>query len=99
MEAMGKEKDLDAGLQTPPARQDPRGESSESTAHASDEVTFAHRDYPFHAEHGPPIDNALRSDVMEEDYQHHSNLLWPRIRHHLREPFGKSLILGQLESG
>lgn len=84
---MEKQEELDAGLQPPPVRQSGRGESSESTAHASDEVTFAHSDYPYHAEHGPPIDNALHHNQMEEDYQHHNKLLWSRIRHYMREPF------------
>lgn len=45
--------------------------------------------YPFHAEHGPPIDNALKYDEAEEDYQHHKTLLWSRIRHHMRDPFAE----------
>ncbi|KIW98450.1 uncharacterized protein Z519_00111 [Cladophialophora bantiana CBS 173.52] len=79
---------------------------SSSSEHASDEVTFAHREheheqnarsmdpnpsapYPYHQEHGPPIDNALKYAEAEEDYQHHKNLLWSRIRHHLRDPFAE----------
>jgi len=45
--------------------------------------------YPFHAEHGPPIDNAMKYDEAEEDYQHHKNLWWSRVRHHLRDPFAE----------
>jgi aquaglyceroporin related protein, other eukaryote len=45
--------------------------------------------YPFHQEHGPPIDNYLASDEAEEDYQHHKNLWWSRVRHHLRDPFAE----------
>jgi hypothetical protein len=45
--------------------------------------------YPFHAEHGPPIDNALKYEEAEEDFQHHKNLLWSRVRHHLRDPFAE----------
>lgn len=82
-----------------------QGSSSSSTP-ASDEVTFAHREheqrkehtmdpnpnpYPFHQEHGPPIDNALRFDEAEEDYQHHKTLWWSRVRHHLRDPFAEFL--------
>jgi aquaglyceroporin related protein, other eukaryote len=63
------------------------GESSSDTAQASDDVTFAHSDYPYHSEHGPPIDNALRYEEVEEEYSHHNKYLWSRIRHHLREPF------------
>ena len=78
--------------------------SSSSSQPASDEVTYAHRehdnshltkdpgpahDYPFHSEHGPPIDNALKYDEAEEDYQHHKNLWWSRVRHHLRDPFAE----------
>lgn len=77
--------------------------SSSSSQPASDEVTFAHRehdkhlhkesnsasDYPYHAEHGPPIDNATKYDEAEEDYQHHNKLLWSRIRHALRDPFAE----------
>ncbi|KAI1617626.1 aquaglyceroporin like protein [Exophiala viscosa] len=83
----------------------PHDSSSSSTATpASDEVTFAHREheqqhqrtmdpnpnpYPYHQEHGPPIDNSLKYEAAEEDYQHHKNLLWSRIRHHLRDPFAE----------
>lgn len=75
--------------------------SSSSSQPASDEVTFAHReddqhlhkkstsDYPYHAEHGPPIDNTLKYDEAEEDYQHHKNLFWSRVRHTLRDPFAE----------
>lgn len=45
--------------------------------------------YPFHSEHGPPIDNALKFDEAEEDYQHHKHLWWSRVRHHLRDPFAE----------
>lgn len=45
--------------------------------------------YPFHQEHGPPIDNYYNQDEAEEDYQHHKNLLWSRIRHQLRDPFAE----------
>lgn len=45
--------------------------------------------YPYHAEHGPPIDNALKYDEAEDDYQHHKNLWWSRVRHHLRDPFAE----------
>jgi aquaglyceroporin related protein len=78
-------------------------DSSSLSQPASDEVTFAHREhdghfqkdrdsadgYPYHAEHGPPIDNALKYDEAEEDYQHHKNLWWSRVRHHLRDPFAE----------
>lgn len=68
-----------------PRMADP-GESS-SGGHTSDEVTYAHTDYPTYAEHGVLVDDVLRHDELEEDYAHHNNLLWSRIRHHLREPF------------
>lgn len=47
------------------------GESSNSNP-ASDEVTVAHRENPWHAhaEHGVLIDNALRQDEMEAEYEH-----------------------------
>lgn len=47
--------------------------------------------YPYHAEHGPPIDNALKYDEAEADYRHHSDLWWSRVRHHLRDPFAEFL--------
>lgn len=47
--------------------------------------------YPYHAEHGPPIDNALKYAEAEEDYQHHKMLWWSRVRHHLRDPFAEFL--------
>ncbi|KEF60941.1 aquaglyceroporin like protein, other eukaryote [Exophiala aquamarina CBS 119918] len=78
-------------------------DSSSSSRPASEEATFAHREhdkhlhkdrgsangYPFHAEHGPPIDNALKYDEAEEDYQHHKSLWWSRVRHILRDPFAE----------
>jgi hypothetical protein len=45
--------------------------------------------YPYHQEHGPPIDNYEGDITAEEDYQHHKNLLWSRIRHELRDPFAE----------
>jgi len=77
--------------------------SSSSSRPASDEVTFAHREHDehpqrnrdpadgfhYHAEHGPPIDNALKYDEAEEDYQHHNKLWWSRVRHLLRDPFAE----------
>jgi aquaglyceroporin related protein len=45
--------------------------------------------YPYHQEHGPPIDNYGKSEEAEEDYQHHKNLWWSRVRHHLRDPFAE----------
>ncbi|KAL2426633.1 Aquaglyceroporin-9 [Exophiala dermatitidis] len=45
--------------------------------------------YPYHSEHGPPIDNMLKYDEAEQDYQHHRNLWWSRVRHHLRDPFAE----------
>ncbi len=78
---------------------------SSSSNPASDEVTFTHREhdadaarktdpnneapYPYHQEHGPPIDNFPGKDAADEDYEHHHNLLWSRIRHHLRDPFAE----------
>ncbi|RVX71529.1 hypothetical protein B0A52_05101 [Exophiala mesophila] len=47
--------------------------------------------YPYHAEHGPPIDNALKYDEAEDDYRHHSDLWWSRVRHQLRDPFAEFL--------
>ena len=45
--------------------------------------------HPFHAKHSPPIDNVPKYDEAEEDYQHHKNLWWSRVRHHLRDPFAE----------
>jgi aquaglyceroporin related protein, other eukaryote len=45
--------------------------------------------YPYHQEHGPPIDNLVKNQEAEEDYQHHRNLWWSRVRHHLRDPFAE----------
>jgi hypothetical protein len=88
MESAGKQREAEGDLRIPPkAPHNNRGDSSESTVNARDEITFAHSDYPYHAEHGPPIDNALRYNEVEEDYSHHNKLLWSRIRHYLREPF------------
>ncbi|EXJ80525.1 aquaglyceroporin like protein, other eukaryote [Capronia coronata CBS 617.96] len=47
--------------------------------------------HPFHAEHGPPIDNVLKYDDAEEDYQHIKSLWWSRVRHELRDPFAEFL--------
>lgn len=56
---------------------------------ASDEVTFTHQDiaYPYHAEHGPPIDNAVKNRELEEDYGHHHDYVWSRVRHTMRDAF------------
>jgi aquaglyceroporin related protein, other eukaryote len=73
---------LDSHRNMPPRT----GESSSSSPDSGD-VTVTHaEDYPYHAEHGPPIDNALRYDENEEEYRRHKDLLWSRIRHHLRDP-------------
>lgn len=82
-----------------------RAQDSSSSGVASDEVTFTHREhdaenarkmdpkpeapYPYHQEHGPPIDNFPGNEAAEEDYEHHRNLWWSRIRHHLRDPFAE----------
>lgn len=47
--------------------------------------------YHYHSEHGPPIDNALKYDEAEEDFQHHRYLFWSRVRHELRDPFAEFL--------
>ena len=70
-----------------------------SSSSASDDVTFAHREkkastipdiqYPYHQEHGAPIDNFDKDPSAEEDYQHHKNLWWNRVRHHLKDPFAE----------
>ena len=76
------------GKENPQLQPAPREAGSSSSNPGSDEVTYAHREnYHNHAEHGPPIDNALRYDEAEEDYQHHKDLWWSRIRHELRDPF------------
>src|SRR5690348_4893592 len=87
-------KQLEAGgdIRAPSARHSERGESSESTVNGREEITFAHSDYPHYAEHGPPVDNALRYDEMEEDYSHNNKLLWSRIRHQMREPFMEFMV-------
>lgn len=87
METAKKQPPVESEPGAPPVRHAPRGDSSESTVNARDEITFAHSDYPYHAEHGPPIDNYMRQNEVEDDYSHHNKLLWSRIRHHLREPF------------
>lgn len=79
MEAIEKNQQQHDSSRAPVER---HGESS-----SQDSITFAHSDYPYHAEHGPPIDNALREEEIEDDYKHHNKYLWSRIRHHLREPF------------
>jgi hypothetical protein len=82
-----KQQEIGGDLRNPTARHNERGDSSESTVNTGEQITFAHSDYPHYAEHGPPIDNNLRYDELEEDYSHHNKLLWSRIRHHMREPF------------
>jgi len=69
-------------------------EGSSSQA-SSDQVTYVHQEsnpqHHDHAEHGPPIDNALHNDEAEADYEHHKHLLWSRIRHYMRDPFAEFL--------
>lgn len=54
-----------------PSKAHGSGESSSSNP-ASDEATVAHQENPWqpHAEHGVLIDNALRSDEVEAEYEH-----------------------------
>jgi aquaglyceroporin related protein, other eukaryote len=59
------------------------GESSSS----GDEMTITHNEHPLHAEHGVLIDDLTHMRTVEEEYAAHHEYLWPRIRHHLREPF------------
>lgn len=69
-----------------PSRRPPNTGGSSSNA-ASDEATVHHHDYPLHAEHGVLIDDIPNHLKKEEEYEHHQDLLWSRIRHHLRDPF------------
>ena len=87
-----KQLEASGDIRAPSARHNERGESSESTVNGREEITFAHSDYPHYAEHGPPVDNALRYDEMEEDYSNNNKLLWSRIRHYMREPFMEFLV-------
>ena len=66
---------------------------SASTAPTSDQASFSHAEdvYPYLAEHGPPIDNALHREKYEEDFSHHNKLWWERVRHHLRDPVAEFL--------
>lgn len=47
------------------------GESSSSSPASTDAATFVHNEYPEHAEHGPPIDNALQHNRTASWYQEH----------------------------
>lgn len=71
-----------------PQRPHQRDVGSSDSNTASDEATFAHREdqFPLHAEHGVLIDNKLKQAEEEEEYQHHKDLLWTRIRHYMRDP-------------
>lgn len=64
-------------------------DSSSSGGGASSQVTYAHRDFPLHQEHGPPIDNRVLYDQAEEDYLHHHDLVWQRVRHYWRDLFAE----------
>jgi hypothetical protein len=60
------------------------GGSSSST----DEATIHHNEHPLHAEHGVLIDEDPKHRIAsDEEYEHHHNLLWSRIRHFARDPF------------
>lgn len=67
------------------------GISSDSTPANSENVAFAHNDYPFiHAEHGVLIDQQSPQNAAEEaEYEAHHNLWWTRMRHHLKDPFAE----------
>ena len=67
------------------------GNSSGSTAAASQEITYAHNDYPFvHAEHGVLIDQQTTQHATEEkEYAAHHELWWSRTRHLLKDPFAE----------
>lgn len=67
------------------------GTSSDSTATASQRITYAHNDYPFaHAEHGVLIDQQTpQHDAEEAEYQAHRDLWWTQVRHALKDPFAE----------
>jgi len=65
----------------------PHTGGSSTSNPASDEPTVQHNDYPLHAEHGVLIDNIPKFQQEEEEYEHHHDLLWSRIRHTMRDPF------------
>ena len=83
MEAEKRER-TKAKLPNPP---NSGGTGSSSSGIGSDEATVHHNDYPTYAEHGVLIDDIPHNKQVEEDYEHHHDLLWSRIRHALRDPF------------
>ena len=54
---------------------------------SSDEATVHQNEYPQYAEHGVLIDDIPHDKQVEEDYEHHNNLWWSRVRHTMRDPF------------
>ena len=61
-------------------------------------VSHAKNNYPYHAEHGVLIDDrGANYAEMEEEYEHHNDLLWTRIRHHLREPIMEFMGMNKLD--
>lgn len=54
---------------------------------SSDEATVHQNEYPQYAEHGVLIDDIPHNKQVEEDYEHHHNLWWSRVRHTMRDPF------------
>lgn len=63
--------------------------SANSGSGSSDPATTLHHEYPYLAEHGPPIDNVANQMREDEEYEQHHTLLWERIRHYCRDPFAE----------
>ena len=48
--------------------------------------------YHYHGEHGPPVDNLdPQHDLAEEEFDEHSDLMWMRVRHYIRDPVAEFL--------
>ena len=60
---------------------------STGSSSSSNEPTVQHTDYPRYQEHGVLIDDVPKHKQVEEDFEHHRDLRWERIRHTLRYPF------------
>lgn len=62
---------------------------TDSSGSSNNPATYTHHEYPYTAEHGPPIDNAYNKEMEQEEYEHHHTLLWQKIRHYCRDPFAE----------
>ena len=65
----------------------PQNDIPGTSSSSNNDPSTSHDDYPLYAEHGVLIDDIPKNKQVEEDYEHHNDLLWSRIRHTLRDPF------------